>query len=53
MRDPARVCVYSSHRWVQAPLGSIRASLGWMSTFEDVYAFADFVAKYKDLEEYE
>lgn len=36
-------------KWVNVPLGSARVSLGWMSTFEDVEAFAMFVeSKYKD-----
>lgn len=36
-------------KWVTVPLGSVRVSLGWMSTFEDVYSLVDFVAKrYKD-----
>jgi hypothetical protein len=31
------------------PLGSVRASLGYMSTFEDCYALIKFVeGKYKD-----
>jgi molybdenum cofactor sulfurtransferase len=35
--------------WVQVPLGSVRASLGYMSTFTDVYALARFVElRYKD-----
>ena len=25
------------------PLGSVRASLGWMSTFEDCYALVNFI----------
>jgi len=36
-------------RWVDVPLGSIRVSLGHMSTFEDSYALVDFVrTKYTD-----
>lgn len=36
-------------QWVDVPLGSVRISLGYMSTFEDVWAFSDFVEKrYKD-----
>ncbi len=27
------------------PLGSVRVSLGWMSTFEDVWAVVDFVER--------
>ena len=30
--------------WEKKPLGSVRMSLGWMSTFEDVHAFAQFMA---------
>jgi hypothetical protein len=34
---------------VEVPLGSIRASLGYMSTWEDAYALAQFIAdNYKD-----
>jgi hypothetical protein len=33
----------------QVPLGSVRASLGYMSTFEDAYALVQFVeGRYKD-----
>ncbi|EFJ44557.1 hypothetical protein VOLCADRAFT_64703 [Volvox carteri f. nagariensis] len=36
-------------RWVEVPLGSVRASLGWWSTFDDVYALADWIERtYKD-----
>lgn len=36
-------------RWIKIPLGSIRVSLGYMSTFEDCAAFADFMENnYKD-----
>lgn len=28
----------------QVPLGSVRVSLGYMSTFEDVQALLDFIA---------
>jgi selenocysteine lyase/cysteine desulfurase len=42
---PAQV---ASH-WVQVPLGSVRVSLGYMSTFEDCYALARFIEDtYKD-----
>jgi hypothetical protein len=30
----------------QVPLGSVRASLGWASTFEDVYALVQFLHGY-------
>jgi hypothetical protein len=30
----------------QVPLGSVRASLGWASTFEDVYALVEFLRGY-------
>lgn len=30
----------------QVPLGSVRVSLGWASTFEDVYAFVQFLHGY-------
>jgi molybdenum cofactor sulfurtransferase len=32
-------------RWVKKPLGSVRVSLGYMSTFEDVEAFCQFLEK--------
>lgn len=36
-------------KWIEVPLGSVRASLGYMSTFEDVYALAEWVERvYKD-----
>ena len=36
-------------QWVEVPLGSVRASLGYMSTWEDCYALAQFIqANYKD-----
>ena len=44
--------------WEKTPLGSVRMSLGWMSTFEDVHGFVKFIAasyidcKDKDPEEY-
>jgi len=44
--------------WEKRPLGSVRMSLGWMSTFEDVHAFVNFMAssyidcKDKNPEEY-
>jgi selenocysteine lyase/cysteine desulfurase len=28
------------------PLGSIRASLGYLTTYEDVVAFVEFIKKY-------
>jgi hypothetical protein len=31
---------------VQVPLGSVRASLGWASTFEDAYALVQFLKSY-------
>jgi hypothetical protein len=31
---------------VQVPLGSVRASLGWASTFEDAYALVEFLKGY-------
>jgi hypothetical protein len=35
--------------WERKPLGTVRMSLGWMSTFEDVYKFATFMeSSYKD-----
>jgi molybdenum cofactor sulfurtransferase len=38
-------------QWVQVPLGSVRVSLGYMSTFTDAYALARFVEmKYTDRE---
>jgi len=30
---------------VQLPVGSVRVSLGYLSTFEDVYAFVRFLRK--------
>jgi hypothetical protein len=30
----------------QVPLGSVRASLGWASTFEDAYALVHFLRGY-------
>ncbi|KAG1671558.1 hypothetical protein FOA52_011280 [Chlamydomonas sp. UWO 241] len=48
LNHPAEIAL----EWVDVPLGSVRISLGWMSTFEDVYAFARFVEdKYKDREQ--
>ncbi|KXZ42547.1 hypothetical protein GPECTOR_136g630 [Gonium pectorale] len=36
-------------KWVEVPLGSVRASLGWWSTFDDVYALADWIERtYRD-----
>ncbi len=35
-------------RPVQLPTGSVRASLGSLSTFEDVYALATFLASYRE-----
>lgn len=36
-------------KWVQKPLGTIRVSLGYLSTFEDVHALATWMeATYKD-----
>ncbi|KAI8474571.1 MAG: pyridoxal phosphate-dependent transferase [Monoraphidium minutum] len=36
-------------RLVDVPLGSVRASLGWFSTWEDCYALVRFIeARYKD-----
>jgi selenocysteine lyase/cysteine desulfurase len=34
---------------VDVPLGSVRASLGWFSTFEDCHALVRFIdERYKD-----
>lgn len=42
---PAEVAL----KWVEVPLGSVRASLGWWSTFDDVYSLADWIEKtYRD-----
>lgn len=38
---PAEVAM----KWVKKPLGSVRVSLGYMSTFEDVEAFCRFMEK--------
>lgn len=38
---PAEVAM----KWVKKPLGSVRVSLGYMSTFEDVEAFCQFMEK--------
>eukprot|EP00798_Chlamydomonas_sp_ICE-L_P024132 gene24132-9714_t len=38
---PAEVAM----KWVQVPLGSVRVSLGYMSTFEDCWALVDFIQK--------
>lgn len=36
-------------QWVEVPLGSVRASLGYMSTWEDAYALVNFIeSNYKD-----
>lgn len=36
-------------QWVEVPLGSVRASLGYMSTWEDAYALVRFIeSNYKD-----
>lgn len=36
-------------RMVDVPLGSVRASLGWFSTWEDCYALVDFIkSRYTD-----
>lgn len=32
-------------KWVAVPLGSVRASLGHMSTFEDCYCLVDFIGR--------
>jgi selenocysteine lyase/cysteine desulfurase len=38
-----------SLQWVKRPLGSVRVSLGYLSTFEDVEAFCLFLqSKYVD-----
>ncbi|KAG2483027.1 hypothetical protein HYH03_018058 [Edaphochlamys debaryana] len=48
LAHPAAVAL----KWMEVPLGSVRASLGWWSTFDDVYAFADWVERsYKDRNE--
>ncbi|KAL6757710.1 pyridoxal phosphate-dependent transferase [Haematococcus lacustris] len=37
--------------WVRVPLGSVRVSLGWMSSFEDVFAFTAWLQRsYRDAE---
>jgi len=42
---PAEVAM----KWVQVPLGSVRVSLGHMSTFEDCWCLVDFIShKYRD-----
>jgi molybdenum cofactor sulfurtransferase len=38
---PAEVAM----KWVKKPLGSVRVSLGYMSTFEDVEAFCLFMER--------
>jgi hypothetical protein len=39
-------------RMVDVPLGSVRASLGYFSTFEDCYALVKFIeTRYKDAAE--
>lgn len=36
-------------QWVEVPLGSVRASLGYMSTWENCYALVQFIeSNYKD-----
>lgn len=36
-------------QWVEVPLGSVRASLGYMSTWEDAYALVNFIqSNYRD-----
>lgn len=36
-------------QWVEVPLGSVRVSLGYMSTWEDAYALVNFIqSNYKD-----
>jgi hypothetical protein len=36
-------------QWVEVPLGSVRASLGYMSTWENCYALIQFIeSNYKD-----
>lgn len=35
------------HVTVKLPIGSVRASLGYLSTFEDVYALVDFLSTYR------
>jgi selenocysteine lyase/cysteine desulfurase len=48
LSHPAAVAL----KWVEVPLGSVRVSLGWWSTFDDVYALADFIERtYKDRHE--
>lgn len=38
-----------SMEWIRKPLGTIRVSLGYMSTFEDAEALVNFVrTKYMD-----
>ncbi|KAG2423235.1 hypothetical protein HXX76_015491 [Chlamydomonas incerta] len=45
LNHPAAVAL----KWMEVPLGSVRVSLGWWSTFDDVYALADWVERtYRD-----
>ncbi|GFR48351.1 hypothetical protein Agub_g10238 [Astrephomene gubernaculifera] len=45
LAHPAAVAL----KWMEVPLGSVRVSLGWWSTFDDVFAFADWVERsYRD-----
>lgn len=45
---PACVLQVAS-QWVEVPLGSVRASLGYMSTWEDCYALVQFIeSNYRD-----
>jgi selenocysteine lyase/cysteine desulfurase len=42
-------CLQVASQWVEVPLGSVRASLGYMSTWEDCYALVQFIeSNYKD-----
>ncbi|KAG2427700.1 hypothetical protein HYH02_014532 [Chlamydomonas schloesseri] len=45
LNHPAAVAL----KWVEVPLGSVRVSLGWWSTFDDVYALGDWIERtYRD-----
>lgn len=40
---------HTNTQQVDVPLGSVRASLGWFSTWEDCYALVKFIeGRYKD-----
>ena len=45
LNHPAAVAL----KWMEVPLGSVRVSLGWWSTFDDVYALGDWIERtYRD-----